>query len=526
MKTTPIHPNTAHPLRATHLSSALRAPLGFLIHANHQSNFLAMTRLAVLTSALLAADTTQAGILYTVTDLGTLNGDASTGCAINASGQVAGYFHAEDGHHAVRWTGSTVTDLGIPFEAEQSYAYGINASGQVAGSFLSAGRAHAVRWTGTTPTELATLGGTYSYAYGINASGQVAGTASLSGNSLYHAVRWTGATPTDLGTIAGGLASDGYDINDSGQVAGGSMITDNTTWHAVRWTGTTITDLGTLGGTRSRGNGINASGQVAGFSYLPGDTVWHAVRWTGTSATDLGTLGGTRSVGYSINTYGEVTGMSFLAGDVIERAFLYTGGKMYDLEANLLPGSGVTDIRINNYGKCINDLGQIAATGTVNGEAHALLLSPRPDTDHDGIADIYETVTGIYVSPTDTGTNPTNPDTDDDGLTDGEEVKIYHTNPTKPDTDGDGFRDDYEIQTGHSPLVAADHPALVAEARTAIEFTFPSALGKTYRIEGSPDLTTWTTVEEGIPGNGGVIQRFYSTRNVPKRYFRVEEDAP
>jgi hypothetical protein len=33
-------------------------------------------------------------------------------------------------------------------------------------------------------------------------------------------------------------------------------------------------------------------------------------------------------------------------------------------------------------------------------------------------------------------------------------------------------------------------------------------------------------VESGITGNGGQVQRFYSTRNVPKRYFRVEEDAP
>ncbi|MES2919986.1 MAG: hypothetical protein V4819_00460 [Verrucomicrobiota bacterium] len=37
---------------------------------------------------------------------------------------------------------------------------------------------------------------------------------------------------------------------------------------------------------------------------------------------------------------------------------------------------------------------------------------------------------------------------------------------------------------------------------------------------------TWGTVESGIAGTGGQIQRFYSTLNVPKRYFRVEEDAP
>ena len=66
----------------------------------------------------------------------------------------------------------------------------------------------------------------------------------------------------------------------------------------------------------------------------------------------------------------------------------------------------------------------------------------------------------------------------------------------------------------------------MAEARTAIEFTFPAELGKTYRIEASLDLSTWETVEDGIAGNGGQIQRFYTTRNMPKRYFRVEESAP
>jgi len=145
------------------------------------------------------------------------------------------------------------------------------------------------------------------------------------------------------------------------------------------------------------------------------------------------------------------------------------------------------------------------------------------DTDDDGVLDWHETGTGIYVSPEDTGTSPTNPDSDGDGLQDGAEVFTYQTNPNLQDTDGDGYLDDYEIQTGKSPLDIADHPALVAEASTAIEFTFPSAIGKTYQIEDSHDMSIWTTVESGIAGNGGQIQRFYSTRNVPHRFLRVEE---
>jgi uncharacterized repeat protein (TIGR02543 family) len=141
----------------------------------------------------------------------------------------------------------------------------------------------------------------------------------------------------------------------------------------------------------------------------------------------------------------------------------------------------------------------------------------RADSDSDGLTDPAEIQTHH--------TNPSLADTDNDGLRDGEEFTTYHTNPLVGDTDGDGFLDGYEVLSGKLPLDPLDKPALVAEARTAIEFTFSSALGKTYRIEASTDLAAWEIVESGIAGTGGEIQRFYSTRGQPKRYFRVEEVA-
>ena len=44
--------------------------------------------------------------------------------------------------------------------------------------------------------------------------------------------------------------------------------------------------------------------------------------------------------------------------------------------------------------------------------------------------------------------------------------------PANPDPDGDGFLDGYEVYTGKLPLDPLDKPALVAEARTAIESNF------------------------------------------------------
>lgn len=142
----------------------------------------------------------------------------------------------------------------------------------------------------------------------------------------------------------------------------------------------------------------------------------------------------------------------------------------------------------------------------------------RADSDGDGLSDPAEIETH--------STNPNVADTDNDGLRDGEEFTTYHTDPLVGDSDGDGFLDGYEVLTGKLPLDIADKPALVAEARTAIEFTFPAAVGKIYQIEVSSDLAVWEIVETGIAGTGGQVQRFYSTRGMPTRYFRVEEQAP
>lgn len=59
-----------------------------------------------------------------------------------------------------------------------------------------------------------------------------------------------------------------------------------------------------------------------------------------------------------------------------------------------------------------------------------------PDADDDGLCDDEE---AVY------GTEPTTPDTDGDGLNDGQEVKVYGTDPRNPDSDGDALVDGDEV---------------------------------------------------------------------------------
>ncbi|MBN1673048.1 MAG: choice-of-anchor D domain-containing protein [Kiritimatiellae bacterium] len=102
-------------------------------------------------------------------------------------------------------------------------------------------------------------------------------------------------------------------------------------------------------------------------------------------------------------------------------------------------------------------------TGAPGSGPHPYVYSVRvaKDADADGVGDEAETQTGVYQSPTNTGTHPQAADTDGDGFNDGTELTTYGTDPNKKDTDGDGRDDWLEVQCGTSPTNAASFPRAV-----------------------------------------------------------------
>lgn len=85
------------------------------------------------------------------------------------------------------------------------------------------------------------------------------------------------------------------------------------------------------------------------------------------------------------------------------------------------------------------------SAGSFCGVALVCLDPLSPDTDGDGLSDGDEII--HY------GSSPVNPDSDYDGLSDYAEVMVYKTNPADPDTDGDGFADAQELADGSDPHI-------------------------------------------------------------------------
>ena len=347
---------------------------------------------------------------YTITDLGTLGGRGSEAFGLNNNGQVVGEWQtgraAADGvliTHGFIWDSAHgMRDLGTLGTDQSSVAVGINDAGEIVGTSTTAPTVvktknpmigkyyvttdHAVTWNSKLNVQELGDGS----AFGVNGAGEVVGT------SGGHATLWSGRVTTDLGTLGGPATPTqpayAYGINSAGHVVG-SADNSSESENAFLWTPTTpngtrgtMTDLSALSPSPvslSSSSAINAFDEVVGWAQ--GAAGSYAGPVVATLETDgriynLGTLGGIYvwSEASGINASGVVVGDSN-NGYGQSLAFIWTptspngtSGQMTDLNSLIPAGSGW----VLEAAKAINNAGQIAGFGTINGAEHAFLLSP------------------------------------------------------------------------------------------------------------------------------------------------------
>jgi outer membrane protein OmpA-like peptidoglycan-associated protein len=123
-------------------------------------------------------------------------------------------------------------------------------------------------------------------------------------------------------------------------------------------------------------------------------------------------------------------GDSFTAVTLGVRLYLFESG---DFDGDLLDNDEETRLGTSPY-----DVDTDIDGLTDYEEVRIYTTDPvRPDTDEDGLGDYFEI--------TKFGTDPVKADTDDDQLSDADEIQIYNTDPRKPDTDDDMLSDYEEV---------------------------------------------------------------------------------
>jgi sulfatase modifying factor 1 len=174
-------------------------------------------------------------------------------------------------------------------------------------------------------------------------------------------------------------------------------------------------------------------------------------------------------------------------------------------------GDGLSGELVSTSQRMVLDVGVVAFQATqlsdleIGGiEIGSYTPAPTPiDSDGDGLDDSAETNTGVYVSASDTGTDPNNADSSGDGISDGEAVAAG----VDPNTSYSGL---LALVIAEPERFAAD----VLELRVGAEIAAVSNEAALLQIvlEESADLSTWSErdiIDVEVPLQAGETTKFF-----------------
>lgn len=205
----------------------------------------------------------------------------------------------------------------------------------------------------------------------INDQGQAGGML-FTPDGLTRAVLWECGEPRLLPKVS--EESDGdavFSIHSRGYIVGQSAA------KPAMWRRNQVISLGTAGGTWGLAMSVNSRGDAVGLAATPDDVSIHGLLWSKGKVIDL-TPDSTFGFANSINDRGQIVG-GIGDANFEGRAALWDDGRVILLNDVLPPNSGWNLIEAD----CINESGQIAGFGTLNGELRVFLLTPVRDRNHD-----------------------------------------------------------------------------------------------------------------------------------------------
>lgn len=348
------------------------------MNSNRTTQYLRALVLVLLPTAALGDSHAQR---YQIQEIGVVNGRTQSWTlnarCLNDRGEVVGwsndggaYDFADD--DAFLWSrrSGLVPLAGLPGAATTS-ASAINNRGQIIGmSGDLFPNVLPVVWDRQGVSALSLPSG-YSGGWGIaiNDQGQAGGTL-FTPEGTTRAVVWHHGQPRLLPKLSDDSDGDAvFSIHERGYIVGQSAA------KPVMWLRNQTIGLGTAGGTWGLAISVNSRGDTVGLAATPNDATVHGLLWRNGKIIDL-TPDSTFGFANGINDRGQIVGG---VGDAnLEgRAALWENGTTTLLNSVLPPNSGWNLIEADS----INEAGQIAGFGTLNGELRVFLLTPNRGQD-------------------------------------------------------------------------------------------------------------------------------------------------